>query len=146
MPTYTVSTAANRLTPRQKARIAQEITRIHKAVTGAQSFFAQVIFAEIAPGNHFVGGNPLQHDLIFVHGHIRAGRTPEQKQELLTQLVAAVALAANAPQNAIWAYVNDLPPNQMVEFGHILPEPGTEADWLRGLPPEDRSLMERIGR
>ncbi len=146
MPTYKVTTAANRLTPRQKTRIAQEITRIHKAVTGAHAFFAQVIFADIEPGNHFVGGKPLQHDLIFLHGHIRAGRTPEQKQELLLQLTAALALAANAPHNAIWAYVNDLPHNQMVEFGHLLPQPGAESDWFQGLPPEDRDLLERIGR
>ncbi len=146
MPTYTVSTSAHRLTPRQKASIAHEITRIHKAVTGAQAFFAQVIFAEIAPGNHFVGGRPLQHDLIFVHGHIRAGRTPAQKQDLLTQLVAAVAHASNSPRNAVWAYLAELPPTQMAEFGHLLPEPGTEADWLRGLPPDDRALMDRIGR
>ena len=145
MPTYTVSTSAHRLTPRQKSAIAQEITRIHKAVTGAQAFFAQVIFAEIAPGNHFVGGKPLQQDLIFVHGHIRAGRTPAQKEDLLVQLVAAVAGAASAPPNAVWAYLAELPPTQMAEFGHLLPEPGTEADWLRGLPPEDRALMDRIG-
>ncbi|MGA7157321.1 MAG: tautomerase family protein, partial [Acidobacteriaceae bacterium] len=83
MPTYTVSTEAHRLTPRQKTIIAQEITRIHKAVTGAPSYFAQVLFADIAPENHFVGGKPLQHDLIYLHGNIRAGRSPEQKQDLL---------------------------------------------------------------
>ncbi len=146
MPTYTVTTAARRLTPRQKTRIAQEITRIHKSVTGAHSFFAQVIFTVIESGNHFVGGKPLQHDLIFLHGHIRAGRTPEQKQQLLLQLTTALALAANAPQNAVWAYVNDLPANQMVEFGHLLPQPGAESDWLQNLPPEDRDLMDHIGR
>lgn len=146
MPTYTVSTAANRLTPRHKARIAHEITRIHKAVTGAHAFFAQVIFAEVAPGNHFVGGKPLQHDLIFVHAHIRSGRTSAQKKDLLTQLVDAIAQAANAPLNAVWVYIAELPPAQMAEFGHLLPEPGTEAGWFQSLPPDDRDLMERIGR
>jgi phenylpyruvate tautomerase PptA (4-oxalocrotonate tautomerase family) len=145
MPTYTVTTAAHRLTPRQKSRIAQDITRIHKSVTGAQSFFAQVLFATIEPGNHFVGGKPLQHDLIFLHGHIRAGRTPEQKQALLLQLVQSLAEAASAPRNAIWVYLNELPPNQMAEFGHILPQPGTESAWFQSLPPEDRTLMDHIG-
>jgi phenylpyruvate tautomerase PptA (4-oxalocrotonate tautomerase family) len=146
MPTYTVTTAANRLTPRQKTRIAQDITRIHKAVTGAHAFFAQVLFADIDPSNHFIGGKPLQHDFLFLQGTIRAGRTPEQKQDLLLQLVVALAEAAAAPKNAVWAYLNELPANQMVEFGHTLPQPGTEAEWFNALPPEDRNLMDRIGR
>jgi phenylpyruvate tautomerase PptA (4-oxalocrotonate tautomerase family) len=146
MPTYTVTTATNRLTPRQKTRIAQEITRIHNSVTGAPVFFAQVLFLDIDPANHFVGGKPLQHDLLFLHGHIRAGRTPEQKQDLLLQLVTALAEAASVPRNAIWAYLNELPPNHMVEYGHTLPQPGTESDWLQSLPPEDRSLIDPTGR
>jgi phenylpyruvate tautomerase PptA (4-oxalocrotonate tautomerase family) len=145
MPTYTVTTAANRLTPRQKTRIAQDVTRIHKAVTGAPAFFVQVLFLDIDPANHFIGGKPLQHDLLFLHGHIRASRTPEQKQDLLVQLVVALAEAAAAPKNAIWVYLRELPHNQMAEFGHTLPQPGSEADWFQDLPPEDRGLMERIG-
>jgi phenylpyruvate tautomerase PptA (4-oxalocrotonate tautomerase family) len=146
MPTYTVTTTANHLTPRQKTRIAQDITRVHKAVTGAPAVFVQVLFADTDPANHFIGGKPLHHDFIFLQGHIRAGRTLEQKQDLLLQLVAALAEAAAAPKNAVWAYLNELPANQMVEFGHPLPQPGTEADWFNALPPEDRNLMDRIGR
>jgi hypothetical protein len=29
----------------------------------------------------------------------------------------------------------------MVEFGHILPQPGQEAEWLKGLPQEDREYL-----
>jgi phenylpyruvate tautomerase PptA (4-oxalocrotonate tautomerase family) len=146
MPTYTVTTTANRLTPRQKTQIAQDITRIHKAVTGAPAVFVQVLFADMDPTNHFIAGKPLQHDFIFLQGHIRAGRTPEQKQDLLLQLVQALAAGAAAPKNAVWAYLNELPANQMAEFGHTLPQPGTEADWFNALPPEDLNLMDRIGR
>jgi phenylpyruvate tautomerase PptA (4-oxalocrotonate tautomerase family) len=145
MPTYTITTATNRLTPRQKTRIAQDITRIHNSITGAPAFFVQVLFADVDPANQFIGGKPLQHDLLFLHGHIRAGRTAEQKQDLLLQLVAALAEAAAAPKNTVWAYLNELPPHQMAEFGHLLPLPGTESDWLRALPPEDRAFMDRIG-
>jgi hypothetical protein len=66
---------------RRPARRGQEIRdrggdhRRHNAVTGAASFFAQVIFTEVAKGNHFMGGAPLASDQIFVHGFIRAGRS-----------------------------------------------------------------------
>ena len=146
MPTYTVSAEANRLTQRQKAMIAQEITRIHKSVTGAGAYLTQVLFTDLVPGNHFVGGKPLQHDLIYVLGQIRAGRSPEQRQELLTQLTNALALTAGAAHNAIWASIMEIPFYQMIEFGHILPQPGTETEWFQGLPSVDRGIMERIGR
>ena len=146
MPTYPITTATDRLPPRQKTRIAQDVTRIHKSVTGAPAVFVQVLFVGIDPANHFVGGKPLQHDFLFLQGHIRAGRTLEQKQDLLLQLVQALAEAAAAPKNAVWAYLNELPANQMAEFGHTLPQPGTEAEWFNALPQEDRNLMDRIGR
>lgn len=146
MPTYTVTTEINRLTPRQKTRIAQDITRIHKSVTGAPVSFVQILFTDIDPANHFVGGKPLQHDFLFLQAQIRAGRTLEQKQDLLFQLVQALAEAAAAPQNAVWAYLHELPANQMAEFGHTLPQPGTEDEWFNALPQEDRNLVDRIGR
>jgi phenylpyruvate tautomerase PptA (4-oxalocrotonate tautomerase family) len=143
MPTYRVSAATGLLSAERKHRIAQAITRVHNRVTGAQAFFAQVIFTDIAGGNHFVGGAPLQGDQVFVHGHIRAGRTPEQKRQLLLELVVEVASAGGIASNKIWAYIAELPPGQMAEYGHILPEPGEESAWLAALPATDRELMER---
>lgn len=143
MPTYMVIAASGGLSSAQKSDIAQCITKVHNRVTGAQTFFAQVIFQDITPGNHFVGGAPLQTDQIFVHGHIRAGRSAEIKKQLLLQLVDGVTVAASIARNKVWVYVTDLPPAQMAEYGHVLPEPGSEAQWLAGLPEEDRELMEK---
>jgi phenylpyruvate tautomerase PptA (4-oxalocrotonate tautomerase family) len=145
MPTYTVSTASGRFSEEIKQRIAQEITRAHSDATGAQSFFAQVIFNEVPQGNHFVGGRPLRAEQVFVHGHIRAGRTAQRKRELLEDLVKSISALTSISPRFIWAYVSELPPAQMVEYGHVLPEPGSEASWLEGLPPEDREFMLRVG-
>jgi phenylpyruvate tautomerase PptA (4-oxalocrotonate tautomerase family) len=146
MPTYRVAAATGLLSVERKQRIAMAITRAHNQVTGAQAFFAQVVFSDVTAGNHFVGGAPLQGDHVFVHGHIRAGRTPERKRQLLLELVAAVARAGGIEPNRIWAYIDELSPGQMAEYGHILPEPGEEASWLAGLPAADRALMERSSR
>jgi phenylpyruvate tautomerase PptA (4-oxalocrotonate tautomerase family) len=143
MPTYRVVAAAGLLSAEKKQRIAQGITRAHNRVTGAQTFFAQVIFTEVPAGNHFVGGAPLRGDQVFVHGHIRSGRTPERKRQLLLELVAEVASAGGVAPNRVWAYIAELPPGQMAEYGHILPEPGEESTWLAALPALDRELMER---
>jgi hypothetical protein len=34
----------------------------------------------------------------------------------------------------------------MIEFGHLLPEPGDEAAWTAALPTADREFVQSIGR
>jgi phenylpyruvate tautomerase PptA (4-oxalocrotonate tautomerase family) len=86
MPTYTVTTPEGCLTADQRAAIAREITRVHSETTGAPTYFAQVIFNEVAPGRYFVGGQLLQGLQLFVNGQIRAGRTKESKDALIAQM------------------------------------------------------------
>ena len=147
MPTYYCTSAHGRLTAEQKTRIAGEITRIHAEVTGAPSYFAQVIFSEVKPGDNFMGGLPVAHDHIFVYGHIRAGRAAVDKTRMIKLMAVAVARAADVDaSHAIWVYLNELQPRQMIEFGHVLPEPGDEPAWTDALPEADRSFMQSIGK
>ncbi|VIO68268.1 hypothetical protein CI1B_20380 [Bradyrhizobium ivorense] len=145
MPTYFCTSASGRLAAGQKARIAGEITRIHSEITGAPGFFAQVIFQEVNAGDWFMGGTPLTHEQIFVYGHIRTGRAAVDKTRMIKLMAEAVALAARAESHrGVWVYLNELPPRQMIEFGHVLPEPGDEAPWAAALPPEDQAFMQSI--
>ena len=142
MPTYTVTTPEGCLTADRRAAIAREITRVHSETTGAPTYFAQVIFNEVAPGRYFVGGQLLHGLQLFVNGQIRAGRSKESKDALIAQMLGAVAKAAGLPANHVWIYITDLIPRQMVEFGNVLPEPGNEAEWTERLAPADRAHME----
>ena len=44
MPTYTVTNSNFTLTSKQQNNLAKVITKIHNIVTGANTYFAQVIF------------------------------------------------------------------------------------------------------
>ncbi|ANB75908.1 tautomerase family protein [Paraburkholderia phytofirmans] len=145
MPTYLVSAAAGRLDAAAKQQIAFGITQSHSTATGAQGFFAQVIFDDVPAGNHFIGGKPLRSDQIFVHGYIRAGRTADQKQQLFNDIVRVVQEGANVESRFVWAYISELPPAQMVEYGKVLPEPGGEGEWLNAMSDEDRDYLLSIG-
>ncbi|PRX24170.1 phenylpyruvate tautomerase PptA (4-oxalocrotonate tautomerase family) [Paraburkholderia sp. BL18I3N2] len=145
MPTYVVAAAEGRLDAQLKHAIASGITQAHSEATGAQAFFAQVIFQDIAAGNHFLAGQPVKSDHIFVHGEIRAGRTSEQKQRLLERILGIVVDEACTPSRHVWVYLSELPPSQMVEFGRVLPEPGCEAQWLEGMSGEDRRFLDALG-
>jgi phenylpyruvate tautomerase PptA (4-oxalocrotonate tautomerase family) len=146
VPTYFVTTAVERLSAAERHNIASAITHIHNQVTNAPTFFAQVIFNEIPTGNHFMGGTLVNSDVVFIHGHIRSGRSPDQKRDLLVRIIAAVGAATTISKRFIWAYISDLPPTQMAEYGHILPEPGMESVWLASLPQADRAHIERVGK
>jgi phenylpyruvate tautomerase PptA (4-oxalocrotonate tautomerase family) len=127
MPTYTVASVEGTLDAPKRAKIASAITRIHSETTGAPTYFAQVIFTEIAPDCYFVGGSPLKGQQVFVNGQIRGGRSAETKDSLIAQITAAVAEASKLANRNVWVYITDLVPRQMVEFGHVLPEAGDEA-------------------
>jgi phenylpyruvate tautomerase PptA (4-oxalocrotonate tautomerase family) len=145
MPTYHCTAPSGLLGITQKAAIAKAITRIHNEVTGAAGFFAQVIFHEVAKGNHFMGGRQFLSDQIFVHGFIRAGRSVADRRKLVTEIVSCLADHANLPAKLVWVYITEIAASQMAEYGHVLPEPGDEAMWLAGLPQDDRAYMQSIG-
>jgi len=150
MPTYVCTVREGQLSPDQKSRIAAEVTRIHSEVTGAPTFFAQVIFEEVKPGNHFMGGVPLVHDQlynqIFVYGRVRAGRSIQDKLKMIKLMAEAVGEAAGVRRTGVWIYIAELPPRQMIEYGYVLPDPGDEEVWTNALPKEDREFMQSVGR
>jgi len=145
MPTYTVTSTAGTLDADRRQRVATAITRTHHEATGAQTFFAQVIFVEVDAANWFISGAPVPPRSIFVHGQIRGGRSAELKRALLTDLLDATAGTAGVATTGVWVYLVELPAAHMAEFGHVLPEPGDEAQWLANLPHADRALIESIG-
>ena len=146
MPTYVCTITEDRLSPDQKSRIAGEITRIHCEVTGAPTFFAQVIFDEVKSGNYFIGGAPLAHDQIFVYGRVRAGCSVQDKLKMIRLMAEVVANAAGVSRTGVWIYIAELPPRQMMEYGYVLPEPGDEDAWTNALPTEHREFMQAVGR
>src|ERR1700724_1950523 len=102
MPTYHCTSPAGLLDAGKKSVIAAEITRVHNAVTGAAAFFAQVIYTDVAKGNHFMGGAPLASEQIFVHGFIRAGRSLADRERLVTDMVTVLAELSGLPKKSVW--------------------------------------------
>ena len=87
MPTYTVTNSNFNLNSKQQNNLAKGITKVHNVVTGANTYFAQVIFNKTKKNNHFMGGKKVKEPSIFLLGQIRAGRPKKIKDKLkdLTQ-------------------------------------------------------------
>ena len=56
MPTYTVKYSNFNLSQKQKNSLANDISNTHSKFTGANTFFAQVIFQKNEKKSHFMGG------------------------------------------------------------------------------------------
>ena len=144
MPTYTCTTRPGLLDDARRAAIAAAISRAHAAATGAPVYFAQVVFDERA--HRFIGGAPADAH-VMVRGDIRAGRTVAQRTGLVEAIAREVAAIAGVATTDLWVYLAELAPTDMVEFGHVLPPPGREREWLEALPPALRAdLLARAAK
>ena len=145
MPTYTVTNSNFSLNKKQKEQLAKGITKIHNIVTGANTYFAQVIFNKTKKNNHFMGGKKVREPSIFLLGQIRAGRPKKIKDKLISDLRDIVIKNSKLNETQIWVYIVDLPPSQMIEYGEVLPESGKEKLWFSKLSKKLKKKLSKIG-
>ena len=145
MPTYTVPHSNFNLSSKQQKNLAEGITKVHNVVTGASTYFAQVIFNKTKKNNHFMGGKKVKEPSIFLLGQIRAGRTKETKDKLISDLRDVITKNSKLDETQIWVYIVDLPPSQMIEYGAVLPESGKEKEWFSKLSKKLKIKLSKIG-
>ncbi len=133
MPTYTVTNSNFNISSKQQKKLAEGITKVHNVVTGANTYFAQVIFNKTKKNNHFMGGKKVREPSLFLLGQIRAGRSKEVKDKLISDLKNVLVKNSKLDETQVWVYINDLPPSQMIEYGAVLPESGKEKQWYANL-------------
>jgi phenylpyruvate tautomerase PptA (4-oxalocrotonate tautomerase family) len=144
MPTYTVTNSNFNLTSKQQQNLAEGITKVHNIVTGANTYFAQVIFNKTKKNNHFMGGKKVKEPSIFLLGQIRAGRTKNVKDKLISELKNILVKKSKLDETQVWVYINDLPPSQMIEYGAVLPESGKESEWFKNLSSKLKKKLSNI--
>ena len=144
MPTYTVTLSNINLNSKKQKELAQGITKIHNVVTGANTYFAQVIFNNTKKSNHFMGGKIVKEPSIFLLGQIRAGRPKKIKDKLIADLKDVLVRNSKLDETQVWVYIIDLPPSQMIEYGAVLPESGKEKQWFLSLSSKLKKKLSNI--
>jgi phenylpyruvate tautomerase PptA (4-oxalocrotonate tautomerase family) len=143
MPNYMVHLDTGASSAEQRAALVREISTSHSVLTGAPPSFVQVIISHIG-GEHFIGGEPVDARAVFLHGHIRDGRSTNAKDALIAALRDAVRDHLRVPEDLIWVYLSEIPAAQMIEYGRVLPTPGHEQAWQAELPDEVRARVSRL--
>ena len=146
MPTYTLTNSNFNLTTKQQKNLAQGITKVHNIVTGANTYFAQIIFNKTKKNNHFMGGKKVKEPSLFLLGQIRAGRPKKIKDKLILDLKNILVKNSKLDETQVWVYIVDLPPSQMIEYGAVLPESGKEGQWFKGLSKKLKKKLLQMER
>ena len=144
MPTYTVTNSNFNLTSKQQKDLAKGITKVHNVVTGANTYFAQVIFNKTKKNNHFMGGKKIKEPSIFLLGQIRAGRPKKTKDKLISDLRDVIIKNSKLDETQVWVYILDLPPAQMIEYGVVLPDSGKEKEWFSRLSKKLKRKLSKL--
>ena len=144
MPTYTVTNSNFTLNSKQQNNLAEGITKVHNVVTGANTYFAQVIFNKTKKNNHFMGGKKVKEPSLFLLGQIRAGRPKKIKDKLISDLRDIIVKNSKLDETQVWVYIIDLPPSQMIEYGAVLPVSGKEKEWFKNLSPKLKKKLSSI--
>jgi phenylpyruvate tautomerase PptA (4-oxalocrotonate tautomerase family) len=131
MPIYTWTAPEGTFSADQKMSLAKAVTDLHCNLTGAPRRLVRVIFLSYPQGNSFLGDLPADTTLLLCQ--VRAGRTLETRQSIMTQLNDAAIRLGGLSNDELAIVLQEIPPGQGMEFGAILPvpTPREKEDWLK---------------
>ena len=62
----------------------------------------------------------------------------------MLSIMRAVSEISGVGESVIWIYLCNLAPDDMVEYGRVLPRPGKEKAWFEALPSELQQYLTSL--
>ena len=124
MPLYTIITRDDSASDKTKARIAEEITRIHSAVMKVPRTFVRVVFLCYPKGSGFSAGQ--EAPTAALNCVLRSGHTVEEKTDLLRRLWSMFQKLTGFATDQIAISLQEIPSSNAMEMGQIMPGVGNE--------------------
>jgi phenylpyruvate tautomerase PptA (4-oxalocrotonate tautomerase family) len=118
MPLYTAITEQDRISDATKARIAEEITRIHAAVMKVPKNFVRVIFLSYPKQSGYAAGE--EASTTALNCVLRSGHTAEEKTDLLKQLWSAFQQLTGIATDQLAISLQEIPSSNAMEMGQIM--------------------------
>ena len=117
MPLYTAITQGP-LPDETKARIAEELTRIHSTVMKVPRSFVHVIFVSYSKGSGFTAGK--EGSAASLNCVLRSGNTVDEKTDLLKQLWSAFQGFTGVATDQLAISLQEIPASNAMEMGQIM--------------------------
>jgi phenylpyruvate tautomerase PptA (4-oxalocrotonate tautomerase family) len=118
MPLYTAIAQDGTVSFETKAKIAEEITRIHTTVMKVPKNFVRVIFLSYPMGSGFTGGE--QAPTASLNCVLRDGHTLEEKTNMLQQLWAMFQDLTGIATEQLAISLQEIPSSNAMEMGQIM--------------------------
>jgi phenylpyruvate tautomerase PptA (4-oxalocrotonate tautomerase family) len=118
MPLYTAMIQDGSVADTTKARIAEEITRIHTLVMKVPRGFVRVIFLCYPKGSGYSAGE--EAPAAALNCVLRSGHTIEEKTDLLRQLWAMFQTLTGLATDQIAISLQEVPSSNAMEMGQIM--------------------------
>jgi len=118
MPLYTAITEHDSVSDEKKARIAEEITRVHAAVMKVPKSFVHVVFLSYPKHSGFSAGE--EAPTAALNCVLRSGHTAEEKADLLRQLWSVFQELTGIATDQLAISLQEIPSSNAMEMGRIM--------------------------
>jgi phenylpyruvate tautomerase PptA (4-oxalocrotonate tautomerase family) len=120
MPLYTITTQTGVLDSPAKLDLADKLTAFHSGYAGVPRNWVHIVFHEYPRGSGFTAGKPSPAAALTLL--IRTGRSSDYKRQMLKRLWSFLQAATGAPDEEIVLGIQEVPSNQAMEMGQIMPD------------------------
>jgi phenylpyruvate tautomerase PptA (4-oxalocrotonate tautomerase family) len=124
VPLYTIITQDNTIPEKAKAKIAEEITRIHNSVMKVPKSFVHAVFLSYPRGSGFTAGE--EAPTAALNCVLRSGHTAEEKTDMLQQLWSMFQNLTGVSTNQLAISLQEIPSSNAMEMGQIMQAVGHE--------------------
>ena len=124
MPLYTAITQEGTVSSETKAKMAEEITRIHTSVMKVPKNFVRVVFFSYPKGSGFTGGSEAA--TAALNCVLRSGHTVQEKADMLKQLWAMFQDLTGIATDQLALSLQEIPSSNAMEMGQIMQAVGRE--------------------
>jgi phenylpyruvate tautomerase PptA (4-oxalocrotonate tautomerase family) len=118
MPLYTTIAEQDFISDDSKAKIAEEITRIHASVMKVPWSFVRVVFLSYPKGSGYAAGK--RAPIAALNCVLRSGHTVEDKTDLLKQLWSMFQELTGIATDQLAISLQEIPSSNAMEMGQIM--------------------------
>jgi phenylpyruvate tautomerase PptA (4-oxalocrotonate tautomerase family) len=118
MPLYTVNSEEGSISEKTRAKIAEEITRIHAEVMKVPKSFVRVVFLPYQSGCGFAAGEKAR--TVAVNCVLRLGHTAQEKSDMLKGLWSMFQQLTGVATEQLAISLQEIPASNAMEMGQIM--------------------------
>ena len=118
MPLYTVIAEDGSISDKTRAKIAEEITRIHAEVMKVPKNFVRVVFLSYASGYGYTAGEKAP--TVALNCVLRVGHTAQEKSDMLKKLWSMFQQLTGVATEQLAISLQEIPASNAMEMGQIM--------------------------